>query len=203
MQSWRFISVHISLRDEFFALERQVKQVRLQQTLSPPGILMGGYNWTDNKKAKDAFSECWLLHNKEVQGSPGEELHLIMSAQGAVWSCNIYSKVGWPFFAPSASASHPIPPSLSLLLSSRIWKEIIKLHSCSNSSCLQGGLGSPCQFLLCAGLLRALRRAPGSSPCSQLQHKVVCRLWKRVERSESGNRGTAWLVVWITCVRES
>lgn len=46
-------------------------------------------------------------------------------------------------------------------------------------------------------------RVPGSSPLSQLQNKVVCRLWKWVERSERGRKGTAWLAVWISCVRES
>lgn len=160
---------------------------------------MGGH---DSKKAKDAFSECWLLNNKEIYGSPGEVMHLILSAQGAVWSCNIYYK-SWLAFLCTFSFSLPSNPPLTLLLSNGIWKEIIKLYSCSNSSCLQGGLGNPCQFLCCAGLLRALMCAPGSSPLSQLQHKVVCRLWKQAEISESGMKGTAWLVVWISCVRES
>lgn len=119
-----------------------------------------------------------------------------MSTQGAVWSCNIYYK-SWLAFLCTFSFSLPSNPPLTLLLSSRIWKGIIKPHSCSNSSCLQGGLGSSCQFLCCAGLLRALMCVPGSSPLSQLQHKVVCRLCKRVERSESGKKGTAWLIVWI------
>lgn len=163
---------------------------------------MGRHNWTDNRKAKDAFSECWLLHNKEVCGSPGEELHLIMSAQGAVWSCNIYYK-SWLALLCTFSFSLPSNPPLTPLLSSRIWKEIIKPHSCYNSSCLQGSLGSPCQFLCCAGLLGALMHVPGSSPLSQLLHKVVCRLCKRVERSESAEKGTAWLIGWISCVRES
>lgn len=44
---------------------------------------------------------------------------------------------------------------------------------------------------------------PGSSQLSQPQQKVVCRLWKWVEGSESGKKGTAWLLVWVTCVKES
>lgn len=87
-------------------------------------------------------------------------------------------KFGWPFFAPSVSASHPIPP-LALLLSSRIWKEIITLYSCSNSSCLQGSPGSLWQFLCCAGLLSALMCVSGSSPLPLLQQKVVCSLCKK------------------------
>lgn len=151
------LSLSASLRDESFALERQVKQVGLQQTLSPSWrFLMRGH---DSKKAKDTFSECRLLHNKEVYGSPREVMHLIMSAQGAVWSCNIYYK-SWLAFLCTFSFSLPPNPLLTLLLSSRIWKEIIKLHSCSNSSCLQAGLGEPMSIpVLC-------RAAQGSHVCS-------------------------------------
>lgn len=131
---------------------------------------------------------------EKPMGAQGEELHLVMSTQGAGWSHNIYSKI-WLAFICTFSFSLPTNPPFTLLLSSRIWKEIIKPYSCSNSSCLQGGPGSSWQFLCCAGLLSAFVCVPGSSPLRLLQHKIVCSVCKKVERSESAKTGTAWLIV--------
>lgn len=107
---------------------------------------------------------------------------------------HILPKFGWPLFAPSASASRPIPLSL-FCYPAESGKKSLNLIAVPIAAACKAALGvhgNSCAVQGCSVLLCASLAAPHSDSSSTKLCAVSAKKWKEVRAQRQGQHGSLY-----------